>query len=306
MTVLIAVETVVLIVLAVLVAGLLRAYATVLQRLHALDGGGTVTPPPFRTAAGVPAPPSGSGPAATAAASGSGDAAGRQEWPPASDISGEGLTGEIVSVRTVAVEHDTVLVFLSSGCAGCTVFWEQLADRHGPFAGSDGLWSGSRVLVVTKDPHDESVGLLQQLSPPGVDVVMSTPAWDDFGVPGSPYVIVVDGPSGRVKGEGSGTSLDQISGLMQQAYGDGAGGPGSRRVRKPLSDMEREVDVDRALLAVGIGPGHPSLYGTTDEDAASDPDLPIDMSRVPAERRLPTVPAWADGAAPLYGPGARG
>jgi hypothetical protein len=198
-----------------------------------------------------------------------------------------------------------VLVFLSSGCAGCTVFWEQLADRSGPFAGSDGLWSGSRVLVVTKSPQDESVGLLQQLSPPGVDVVMSTPAWDDFGVPGSPYVIVVDGPSGRIKGEGSGTSLDQISGLMQQAYGDGAGGPG-RRVRKPLPDVEREEDVDRALLAAGIGPGHPSLYGPTDDDAGSDPDLPIDMSRVPAERRLPTVPAGADGAEPHYGPGARG
>jgi hypothetical protein len=29
---------------------------------------------------------------------------------------------------------------------------------------------------------------------------------------------------------------------------------------KPRSDADREVEVDRALLASGIGPGHPSLY----------------------------------------------
>ena len=39
-TTLLLVETVVLAVLCVLVAGLLRAYGTVLRRLHELDGGG--------------------------------------------------------------------------------------------------------------------------------------------------------------------------------------------------------------------------------------------------------------------------
>ncbi len=280
MTVLIAVQTVVLIVLAVLVAGLLRAYATVLQRLHALDGGETASPPPFRTVPGVPAPAAdaGSGGDQWGADSGIAGAVARQEWAPAHDLRGEGLTGEIISVRTVSVEHDTVLVFLSAGCAGCTVFWEQLATGRVPFAG------GGRVLVVTKSPDEESPALLRQVCPPGVDVVMSSAAWSDFGVPGSPYVIVVDGRSGRIKGEGSGTSLEQISGLMQQAYGDGADLPGRRRVVKPRGDVEREVDVDRALLAAGIGPGHPSLYG-------ADPGDLIDMSQVPAGRRLPTVAA---------------
>lgn len=281
MTVLIAVQTVVLIVLSVLVAGLLRAYATVLQRLHALDGGATAGPPPFRTALGVPAPvvDAGSRGEQWDADGGTAVAVARQEWAPAHDLQGEGLTGEILSVRTVSVEHDTVLVFLSSGCAGCTVFWEQLAAGRVPFAGD------SRVLVVTKSPEDESPALLRQLCPLGVDVVMSSAAWSDFGVPGSPYVIVVDGRSGRIRGEGSGTSLEQISGLMQQAYGDGAELPGRRRVVKPRADVEREVEVDRALLAAGIGPGHPSLYD-------ADPgDFPIDMSQVPVGRRLPTVAA---------------
>ena len=246
MTALIVVETVILLVLCVLVAGLLRAYATVLQRLHALDGGesgaGSVTrPPPFRTVDDVIPPP------VDLPSPG-----GRDEWPPAHDVSGEGLTGEIISIRTVAVPHDTVLVFLSSGCAGCSGFWEQLADRRGADAMGD-----RRIVVITKGADDESVSLLAQLSPPGLDLVMSSQAWADYQVPGSPYVVVVSGHTGRVIGEGSGTSLSQVSGLMQQATGDRA----ARRVVKPRSDSDREVDVDRVLLAAGIGPGHPSLYG---------------------------------------------
>ena len=260
MTVLIVVLTVIVLVLCVLVVGLLRAYATILARLHQLDGGGSETAagpagaPPFRTADGVmpmdhaqaraPQP----------------TRPGRTEWAAAHDIVGHGLSGEVVSVRTVAVAHDSVIVFLSSGCSGCATFWEQLADPRGLEAVGD-----NRVVVVTKGPDEESPSALRQLCPPDVDLVMSSAAWADFDVPGSPYVIVVDGGSGRVKGEGSGTSLTQISGLMQQAHGDGASSGGGRRIVKPRSDAEREVDVDRALLAAGIGPGHHSLYPSEDQ-----------------------------------------
>ncbi len=266
MTVLIVLETVVLVVLSVLVVGLLRSYATVLDRLHRLDGGEQADPgvpaarPEFRTADGVPPPAPD-----TSRSSGGRVGADRRHWAAAHDVSGEGLFGEIVSVRTVGVDHDTVIVFLSSGCSGCTTFWEQLSDRGGVAAVGN-----ARVLVVTKSPQDESVGLLRELRPAGVDLIMSSQAWVDYAVPGSPYVIVVDGRSGRIKGEGSGTSLTQVSGLMRQAYGDGASAPALRSVTKPRADTEREVDVDRALLAAGIGPGHPSLYtdGATGHAAA--------------------------------------
>lgn len=261
MTVLITVETVVLLVLSVLVVGLLRSYATVLDRLHRLDGGEqSAAPPefrlagePLRTADGVPAPASHAG-------------ADHQPWAPAHDVSGEGLFGEIVSVRTVGVDHDSVIVFLSSGCSGCTNFWEQLAHR-----GAVDVVGNARVLVVTKSPQDESIGLLRELRPSGVDLIMSSKAWTDYAVPGSPYVVVVDGRSGRIKGEGSGTSLTQVSGLMRQAYGDGASAPVLRSVMKPRADTEREVDVDRTLLAAGIGPGHPSLYAEGAAPAFAQP-----------------------------------
>lgn len=247
MTVLIVVQTAVLLVLCVLVAGLLHAYASVLRRLHELDGGGAATgaappfratEPPFRTTPDVP------GPAVH-------EVAGRDTWSAAHDISGTALDGEVVHVRTVDVEHDTVVAFLSSGCTGCAGFWEELRRP--------GSWSvpgGGRLVVVSKGAEDESPGLLTELCPPGVDLVLSSEAWADYEVPGSPYVVVVDGATGRVKGEGSGSSFSQVSGLIAQSLGDLRGAP----VRKPVGDAEREADVDRVLLEAGIRPGHPSLY----------------------------------------------
>jgi len=250
-TALLIIETVILAVLCVLVAGLLRGYAAVLRRLHQLDGGagleGRAAAPPFRTVAAIPEPPAGQ------------RIEGRDEWAESHDLDGVSLSGEIVSARTVGVEHDTILAFLSSNCEGCAGFWHEL--------GQPGSWAtplGSRLLVVTKGPEDESPSVLSQLCPDGVDLVMSSQAWRDFEVPGSPYVVVADGRTGRVKGEGSGTSFSQVSGLIRQSVDD------SRHpamARKPDADRRRERDVDRILLSAGIGPQDPSLYAGADEPA---------------------------------------
>jgi hypothetical protein len=248
MIVLAVVQTAILIILCVLVAGLLRAYATVLRRLHQLEGPQDTSARPFRTADGVMSPPG--------RRSGPERAPQHLEMGPGHDIVGEGLAGEVISVRTVGTDVDTVLVFLSSGCAGCTGFWDDLLQRKESSIVGDG-----RLLVVAKDAHEESVGLLRELCPDGVDLVMSSQAWGDYGVPGSPYVIVVDGRSGTIRGEGSGTSLTQVSGLVHQAFGDRAVRRGGS-VAKPRADADREVDVDRVLLQAGISPGDPSLYGS--------------------------------------------
>lgn len=238
MSVLVVIESVVLVLLSVLVAGLLRAYATILRRLHELDGG-AATAPPFRTVAGVAQPAGGA------------VVEGRAEWTSAHDVAGSGLDGETAVIRVVGVEHDTVLVFLSSGCTGCATFWAELAEPA-----SVRLPAGSRTVVVTQDAVAESLSELRRLCPPDVDMVMSSQAWTDYAVPGSPFLAVVSGPSGRVTGEGSGQSLAQLAALIGQASGDGA-----NPVGKPAADLARERDVDRALLAAGIAPGDPSLYG---------------------------------------------
>lgn len=247
MTALLVVETAVVAVLCVLVGGLLRGYASVLRRLHQLDGGpagaAAAGPPPFRAAAGVVEPAV--------------SIEGRDEWAAAHDIDGMSLRGEIVSVSTVGVPHDTVLAFLSASCEGCAGFWHELAD---------GGWvapPGSRLLVVTRGADAESPSVLSQLCPPDVDLVMSSRAWSDYQVPGSPYLVVTDGRTGRVKGEGSGVSFSQIGGLIRQSIDD------SRHpamVHKPDADRRRERDIDRLLLSAGIGPNDPSLYAAADQD----------------------------------------
>ena len=227
MTVLVLLETILLAVLTVLVAGLLRAYGAVLRRLHALDGGEDAGR--FRLdSAPVGAP------------------AARQDWTAAHDLSGETVAGELVTTRVVGVEHDSVLLFLSSGCASCETFWDELA-RPAPLPG------GTRLVVITQGTEHESRAAVAELAPPGVEVLMSDSAWRDYEVPGSPHVVFVEGPTGRVRGEGTGQSWQQVARLVADAGRDRAG--------KPARDAEVEADVDRELMAAGILPGDPRLYG---------------------------------------------
>jgi len=235
-TVLVLVETVLLGVLTVLVAGLLRAHGTVLRRLHQLDGGGSAgdATPAFELRPAVPR----------------GAPAGRDAE--AHDVSGETPQGEVVLTRVADVDHDTLLLFLSSGCETCRAFWRDLAA---PVP----IPAGTRLLVVAQGADAESPSELARLAGPEVDVVLSSDAWRDYQVPGSPHAVLVDGRTGRIRGEGTGQSLRQVLMLLAQSTGD-AGSATGRPSRKPSRDAQQEAMVDRALLAAGILPGDPRLY----------------------------------------------
>lgn len=235
MTVLVLVETVLLVVLTVLVAGLLRAYGTVLRRLHVLDGNSQPRQFDLRPAAVTAPPPA--------------------EFGRAYDIAGETPAGEIVSARVVGVEHDTVLLFLSSGCESCAAFWSELASSD-PIR----LPAATRLLVVPQSATDESPSELAALAPDGVDVVLSSDAWRDYEVPGSPHVVYVEGSSGRIRGEGTGQSLQQVTELLARSTGD-AGFVTGAPLPKSARDRQQESAVDRELLAAGILPGDARLYG---------------------------------------------
>jgi hypothetical protein len=85
---------------------------------------------------------------------------------------------------------------------------------------------------------------------------MSSTAWTDYNVPGSPYFVLVDGRIGRVRGEGTGATWEQVKNLLRQASDD-------------ADDSSRETRIDRELQAHGIEPGDPSLYRTAEEIAQS-------------------------------------
>jgi hypothetical protein len=262
MTALVVVEALAIVLLGILVAGLLRSHAEILRSLHQLGVGlddehdhGNAD---FSVQPGIPEP----GRASTGA----------------HDLAGVTPDDETVALGVVGAGHSTLLAFLSSGCLTCASFWRAFRDEA-----SLGLPADARLVIATKGPEDESESEIAKLAPAGVDLVMSSAAWDDYAVPGSPYFVYVDGPSGRIVGEGAATSWEQVSSLLGQALGD----TGRRRSRARVhDDAARQARADSELTAAGIYPGHPSLYGTELAlEAESEAVAESQRQRAPEPRR---------------------
>ncbi len=216
MTVLVSVETVLLVLLVVLVAGLLRSHAEILRRLG--PGDGPLPEPPRDRRAG------GAQPAA---------------------IAGNTLDGDAVRLDfNGGVGNPTLLAFLSTGCSICGDFWEQLGERRLPSV---------QTLIVARGEDRESPARLRELAPEGVPVVMSSAAWDAYGIPGAPYFVLVDG---EVRGEGAATTWKGLASLVGDAIDDAA--------ERPALGSARAERVEERLAAAGIGPDHPSLYPSRD------------------------------------------
>jgi hypothetical protein len=221
LAVLVVIEGVAIVLLAVLVAGLLRSHARILTALYqqgtpALDG------------ARIPQPVSIS----------------KRPEPVATDVVGVTPNDETVSI-SVGAGVDTLLAFLSGGCSVCGELWA------GAPSGEVALPDRTRLVLVTASPDRESPNRVRRLASPGVTVVMSTDAWQDYRVPAAPYFVLVDG-TGRIAGEGSAQSWSQVASLMGTANGDAEAARGPREER-----------VDDELAAAGILPGDPRLYHPT-------------------------------------------
>jgi len=253
MAALVAVEALAIALLALLVVGLLRSHAEILRRLHDLGAGlddgtapasrraRTVERDQFHVFPGVPEPGE------------------RDALPAGRDLVGVGVADDAVSIRVVGAPHPTLIAFLSGTCLTCQRFWDAFADPP-----SLGLAPGVRLVIVTKDPAEESPSRIAELAPAGIPLVMSSEAWAAYDIPGSPYFVLVDGPTGQARGEGTGIDWPQVRGLLTQVSDDEvfAADLEARRVRKPSADDARERRVDDELLAAGIRPGDPSLYAT--------------------------------------------
>ena len=274
MTALVIAEAVAIALLALLVAGLLRSHGEILKALHELgvgraDGQGFV--PAASTASivseldfpgvrdGIAAPRS------VADAERVQDIAGVTPWD------------ESVAVGVSGDARRTLIAFLSTGCGVCANFWDEL---NGP--GGAQLPSTTRLVVVTKGEHDESISALRRIAPSDALVVMSSEAWADYEVPGAPYFLLVE--EGRVSGEGSGSTWTQVRALLGQASDDTEvrrrrAGRVAKNASVSLNDIgdsagrDRADRVDAELSAAGILPGHPSLYSSeAAAPAAAQPD----------------------------------
>jgi hypothetical protein len=256
--------------LAVLVAGLLRSHADILKALHDLG-------------AGVGDPVDGEHPGHGHGHGGDHGARsgpltigpplpGERDSVSAPTIAGVTPDGDARAVAVGTSDQLTLIAFLSSGCSTCADFWTAFARPE-----QLGLPDGIRPVVVTKGPDLEIAGELRGRA--RVPVIMSTEAWSDYEVPGSPFFVLVDGRSGRRIGEGVANRFDQVADLVRRAQVDAEG---SRRVAAAgvgalvtpdgpdgpdgLDGPARERDNDRVLRDAGILPGDPSLYpGSLDD-----------------------------------------
>lgn len=250
MTIVVTVLVVVVAVLALLVAGLLRSHAAMLRHLHDLGMG--LYDEQGNAAADA-------APAGTPETPRPNDApAGRR----APDVAGTTPAGDATGYSLAGRDHDTLVLFLSVDCATCQDFWSALVDGRAARVES----SGRRLLVVTRGPQDELGGTLGGRAS-AVPVVMSSETWQAYQVPGSPYVVHVDGPSGRVRGEGTSGSWDQLLALVDRGATETVGRFARRGRRAPRHGAPR--DSDEELLAIGLRPDDPSLYA----------DQPVDEGR---------------------------
>ena len=256
MLVLVVIEAVVLALLALLVAGLLRSHAEILRTLHDLGVGRDPLAEPGATTP-VRAPTLARTTSATSA-----------EQPPAVDVEGTSPSGDSVVIGVAGAPQPTLLAFLSSGCVTCRHFWETFGAPRLELPG------GARLVIVTMGREAESESAIASLAPAGVNVVMSSEAWDAYEVPGSPFFVFVDGESGGIVGQGTAPDWDQVVRLMTEAGDDGAleaaRAESTRRNRRAerrrLDDRAREARADEILMSAGIHPGHPSLYAEPDPD----------------------------------------
>ena len=240
LTAIVAIETVLLVLLVALVAALLRSHAEILRRLGpdvGRAGDGSELAPP-RTGASADAAAPALAPPRTGASA---------------DATAPALAGVTPAGDAVRLAFDgrggapMLLAFLSSGCTSCARFWQALGEQPVP--------AGLEAVIVTRGADREQRRKLRALAPPGVPVVMSSEAWQDYGVPGSPYFVLVG--DGAVQGEGVATTWQALSSLVgdaieEQREADGAGAPAGTR--------ERHRRIDETLAAAGIGPDHPSLF----------------------------------------------
>jgi hypothetical protein len=254
--------SVVVLLLGVLVAGLLRSHADILKALHDL-GAGVGDPAgaagPERRSDGTargasPAQPILIGPPLP----------GERNATSAPTVAGVAPNGDAVAVAPATGGTLTLLAFLSSGCGTCGAFWSGFhhPDRWG-------FPEGTRLVVVTKGPDLEVPGAVAEQAPPGLPVIMSTAAWSDYEVPGSPFFVLVDGTNGRRVGEGVANHLGQVAELVRRAVLDGAADRPATQGRAAASGLdgpERERANDRELLSAGILPGDASLYPRTIDD----------------------------------------
>jgi hypothetical protein len=119
------------------------------------------------------------------------------------DVAGVAPDGRPCRIDVVEAAAPVLLLFLSAGCLGCRDLWEGLR------ALGAGLGGAARLVVVTRDPGQgpgeespEAITALAGDAPrvDGIDLVMSSGAYQDYRVTGPPFLAVAAADGVRTEG----------------------------------------------------------------------------------------------------------
>ena len=213
MTIVVAAETLLLVVVGLFVVALLRSHAEILRRLERLSPDPALPQPEERSAEGTRA----------------------------RDLDGTTPDG---GARRIVLSPgpDTLLAFLSTSCSVCVRLLETVGEA--------GLPSGLRLVVVAKDRRLEQLRLLRPVAVLA-DIVLSSAAWESYAVPGSPYFVHVDGSTGRVAGEGSAAGWEQVVSLILDAADEDAAPDVANRSRIDDALESAGIGADHPSLRPG-------------------------------------------------------
>ncbi len=126
-------------------------------------------------------------------------------WP-AADVAGVAPDGTPVALDLDARHRPVLLVFLSTNCDGCDLFWRGLAVQAP---------RGVDAVVVTKRPAavpDYELSVLADAM--AAPVVLSDRAWADYRVTGYPFLVLVDPATRRILGESVGFGWSDVATLL--------------------------------------------------------------------------------------------
>jgi hypothetical protein len=131
-----------------------------------------------------------------------------------------GIEGVDLRLQPTVLEFDgltqpVLLAFLTSGCFACRHFWDVLQQSPHP----PDVPGGARVIVVAKDRRDDSLSGLRKLASGNTRVVLSSEAWVTFRARTSPYFVYV-APGGAILGSGVSETWDQLHDRLENVLGD--------------------------------------------------------------------------------------
>jgi hypothetical protein len=123
----------------------------------------------------------------------------------APEVSGVDLDGRPVLLAT---EQHHVLAFLTSGCTSCAWWWQQL--------GTAGPAVLPGVVAVTPDPGSDAPVDIRPLAGDRLRVIMSSDAWESYGIKAGSSFVVVE--RGRVRAAGTASDWDGLVALVTAGH----------------------------------------------------------------------------------------